>query len=106
MGCPASDVIEMPCKSPRLQKLLLKGAVALGCRGYVGISVFCGQIICKSEGGLTLGSQFLWFSWVLGISVLLVVESLANQRVSWLYGFNSDCFRWCPGVSVPAGKNM
>ena len=42
-------------------------AVALGFRGYPGVSVGLGrQISCKSQVNLTLGSQFLGFSWVSG----------------------------------------
>ena len=67
---------------PRWESYLRKAAVALGFRGYPGVSVgFGGQISCKSQGNLTFASQFLGFT---GVSVLLVVKSLANHRVSLL----------------------
>ena len=59
--------MSVPLGSTRLQKLVSKAAGALGFRGYPGVSVgFGGQISCKSQGSLTLGSQFLGFSWVSG----------------------------------------
>ena len=73
-GCPASWL-----PKPKVAKLLLKAAVALGFCGHPGVSVgFGGQISCKSQGNLTLGP--LGFCGYPGLSVLFAVKRKVTRK--------------------------
>ena len=75
-----------------------KAAVALGFRGYPGVSVgFGGQISCKSQGNLTFGSQFLVFSWVsVGFGRQITCKSQGIPGILPLV-FQFPVFSWVSG---------